>query len=148
VAVGFYDARNSIGNNTVEYFVTVSTDGGASFLPNVQVSTGLSDGTEDNIGDPNEFGDFYTIDFFNNVIRPVWADNSSTLPGNPDPPSLEIASAAVTFVPDNGGGPPIVLSGTMVVGEDTGGAPIGRGIGLGRRGVVREFAPFDLALRG
>ena len=86
VAIGWYDCRNSPGNDTAEYFVSASIDGGATFLPNVQVAQALSDGNENFIGDPNEFGDFYRISFFNNVIHVVWADNSSDISGNPDAP--------------------------------------------------------------
>ena len=46
VAVGWFDARYSPGNNSVEYFVTASVDGGATFLPNVQVAGALSDGCQ------------------------------------------------------------------------------------------------------
>jgi hypothetical protein len=57
VAVGWFDARNSASDTSVEYFVSASIDGGATFLPNVQVAKGLSDGRANTIDDPNEFAE-------------------------------------------------------------------------------------------
>jgi hypothetical protein len=42
IAVSFYDCRNSVSNNTVELWASVSTDGGQTFLPNFKVSSGVS----------------------------------------------------------------------------------------------------------
>src|SRR5207245_2847297 len=46
IAVSFYDCRNSPGNTTTELWATISADGGATFLPNVKVSAGVSSALE------------------------------------------------------------------------------------------------------
>jgi hypothetical protein len=96
VAVAWYDCRNAgPANVTTQIFGTVSTDGGQTFLPNVQISTGTSNGTI--VQDPTfNFGDYYRMTFFNSVFHVIWADNSTALPGNPNLPTLDIATAAVT----------------------------------------------------
>src|SRR5262249_55194062 len=95
VAVAWYDTRNDPTNVTTQIFATVSTDGGLTFLPSVQVSAGTSNGTI--AQDPSfGFGDYYRMAFFNGVFHVIWADNSTALSGNPDVPSLDIATAAVT----------------------------------------------------
>jgi hypothetical protein len=109
VGFSWYDCRHDLGtggagdtdgkpNDQPEFFATVSLDGGLTFQPNVQVSAGPSDaliaagGSGDNGFD---FGDYTGLSFYNNVLRPVWADNSPQLPGIPDRPNLDIASAPV-----------------------------------------------------
>jgi hypothetical protein len=149
VAVGWYDARNSPGNNSVEYFVSASTDGGATFLPNVQVAKALTNGNAFYIGDPNELGDFYHLDFVNGVIHAVWADNSGDITGNPDPPSLDIATAAITL---NGGGSngngTGKTTGTSFVGADAGEPPIVRLVDLATGATVFQTMAFSPTFTG
>jgi len=80
VAVTWYDCRNSPGNNTAQIYGTISTTGGASWLSNVQIGAGLSNGV--GAGTFN-FGDFDTMDFANGVFYRAWADNSTS--SNQDP---------------------------------------------------------------
>lgn len=96
LAVAWYDTRNDPTNVTTQIFATVSTDGGLTFLPSVQVSAGTSNGLI--VQDPDfNFGDYYRMAFFNGVFHVIWADNSGALtPGNPNLPTLDIATAAVT----------------------------------------------------
>jgi hypothetical protein len=150
VAVGWFDARNSPGNNSVEYFVSASVDGGATFLPNVQVASALSDGRQNVIGgDPNEFGDFYRIDFVNNVIHVVWADNSTDVTGNPGPSgTLDIATAAITLSNGGGGGGGGGASGTAFVGADAGQPPIARLVDMGTGAVIYQLTAFDPSFGG
>lgn len=89
VWLSWYDARNDTGlpgsiddgngnpNTEVQYFATVSLDGGATFLPNILVSDGASD--EDR-GDPdtNDFGDYTGIAAYGGVAYATWADNSNS----------------------------------------------------------------------
>lgn len=80
----WYDARNSAGNNTVELWGTVSTDGGLSWAPNFKISSGISDGRSSNTGDPNEFGDYISMDFNAGTIVTAWADSSNSTGDNPN----------------------------------------------------------------
>jgi hypothetical protein len=105
VAVDWYDCRNSPTNTQTQLFATVSTDGGASVLPNVRVSTGFSDTTV-NHNNNNDYGDFIGLTFFNGAFFPCWADNGPTLPGNTDRPNLDIATAQCTVpIPPPSPGP-------------------------------------------
>jgi hypothetical protein len=148
LAIGWLDSRNAgPTNTTAQYFVTVSEDGGATFLPNVQVSSGTSDAS---IAGANVvgYGDYLSLDFFNNRIAPVWADNSPTLPGNPTVPQFDCATAVVTFIPGGPPIPPVVLHGTMVVGQDSGGTPLVRLFDLNTGVNMREIMAYDARFRG
>ena len=97
IAVVWYDARNDVANKKVELWGTVSTDGGQSFLPNVKISRGASDGTQANIGNGNEFGDYIGLTFYNNVFYAGWADSSNFTGDNPNgTTNLDIYVARVT----------------------------------------------------
>ena len=151
VAVGWFDARNSSGNNSVEYFVTASIDGGNTFLPNVQVANALSDGRSTVVNDSNEFGDFYRIDFVNNVIHVVWADNSTDVTGNPDNNgSLDIASASITLsgAGGGGGGGTGTTIPTAFVGTDAGVAATVRLVNMTTNAVMFQVAPFGGSFTG
>lgn len=96
VAIVWYDARNSPGNNTVQVFGSISIDGGLSFLANVLIAPGFSDASLQS--NPNEFGDFLGISSYNDVFHPVWADNSNSTGDNPDgTTNFDIYTATVTF---------------------------------------------------
>src|SRR5262249_49686289 len=88
--------RNSPSNTQTQLFAGVSTDGGASFLPNVKVATGFSDTTLNNHNKGNDYGDYIGLAFYNSVFFPCWADNGAALPGNPDRPTLDVGPAPVT----------------------------------------------------
>lgn len=97
VAVTWYDARNSIGNSTVQLFGTVSQDGGLSFEPNVQISAGTTDATVPAAGTFN-LGDYDKMDFRGGFFYRTWADNSNSTGNNPDGAlnGLDIYTAKVT----------------------------------------------------
>jgi hypothetical protein len=98
LAVAWYDSRNAgSADQTAQIFATVSTDGGLTFEPNVQVSVGTSNSQLANSS--TDYGDYMTMEFRNNVFYPVWSDNSTALGGNPDLPNLDIATARVTVQP-------------------------------------------------
>lgn len=80
----WYDARNSVGNNMAELWGTVSINGGTTWAPNFKISGGISDGRQSNIGDPNEFGDYISMDFYNGILVTAWADSSNFLGNNPN----------------------------------------------------------------
>jgi hypothetical protein len=105
VAASWYDARNDQGNggvndldgkpNTdVEMFGAVSFDGDC-FTKNVQIQP-FPSSSEMNANSGNDFGDYTGLCFGGSVFHPAWTDNSASLnPPNPDPPSMEIATAAI-----------------------------------------------------
>src|SRR6266851_3643545 len=96
VAVTWYDARNSPGDNTTQIFGTVSDNGGLSFLPNVQISTGTSNGSL--VDSPFDYGDYDKMTFDNGMFWRSWADNSNSTGDNPNGTgALDIYTAKVTF---------------------------------------------------
>jgi hypothetical protein len=101
VAVAWYDCRNAgSANKTPQIFTSISTDGGQTWLPNVQLTSGSSDITQTGNGTfGNDFGDYDTMDFYGGVYYPIWADNSTTLGNNPALPKLDIATARVEVHP-------------------------------------------------
>ena len=100
IAVVWYDCRNSAGNNRVELWGTVSTDGGQTFLPEVKISAGSTSGV--GLGSGNELGDYLGLDFYNNVFHPCWADDSNSTGDNPNGTSnLDFYTAAVTVPEPN-----------------------------------------------
>jgi hypothetical protein len=114
LAIAWYDTRNDAGRNTnVQVFASVSTDGGLTFLPNVQVSSGSSNAIRNNDTMGNDFGDYLGVAYSHGVFYPAWADNSSTLAGNPNRPNFDVATAKVT--------------GPSAASTPTGGGPTGGG---------------------
>jgi hypothetical protein len=113
LAIDWYDCRNSPTNVQTQLFAAVSTNGGASFLPNVRVSTGSSDTTLNNHNNGNDYGDYIGLTAYNNAIFPCWADNGTTLPGNTDRPNFDVATAQVTVTgtppPGPGSGVPKIF---------------------------------------
>jgi hypothetical protein len=107
VAVAFYDARGDTGggpsatdidgtaNNDVTLFATWSTDGGATWAPNVAVADAPTDGYNFNGG--QELGDYIGLAFHGDVFYPSWADSSNSTADNPDGTrvSLDVYVAAV-----------------------------------------------------
>jgi hypothetical protein len=93
VAVSWYDTRNDLGtggsgdtdgvpNDDFQIWATDSTDGGATFAPNFQVSAGTS-----NAVDANSFfdvGDYTHAAFVSGTFWPAWSDNSNSTGDNPD----------------------------------------------------------------
>jgi hypothetical protein len=93
VGVSWYDARNDLGlggegdtdgipNDDVQIWATYSTDGGASFVPNLRVSLGTSNvlGAESSF----DYGDYTHAAFQSGVFYPAWSDNSNSTGENPD----------------------------------------------------------------
>jgi hypothetical protein len=93
VAVSWYDTRNDLGtggsgdtdgipNDDFQIWATDSTDGGATFATNFQVSQGTS-----NAIDANSFfdvGDYTHAAFVSGTFWPAWSDNSNSTGDNPD----------------------------------------------------------------
>ena len=97
LAISWYDARADGGtgpadgdgaNNDAQLWGTWSINNGATFLPNVQISAGISD--EDG-GEPaaggfldTDFGDYDGADFAAGSFYTVWGDNSNSTGDNPN----------------------------------------------------------------
>ena len=93
VGISWYDARNDLGaggegdtdgvaNDDAQIWATYSTDGGASFVPNLRVSEGTSNalGAESGF----DYGDYTHAAFQSGVFYPSWSDNSNSTGENPD----------------------------------------------------------------
>src|SRR5262249_39230687 len=79
LAVSWYDARNDSANTNVQTFVTVSTNGGQSFLANVAMGSGTTNAPA--AVSPNGLGNSTSLTFHGGVFFPAWADNSTTAGG-------------------------------------------------------------------
>ncbi len=88
LAAGWYDARASGNNTTVQYYVAVSSDHGLTFSPNARVSAGTSSQYSASYPSPYigdlDLGDSTSMVFYNGKLIPVWADNSNSTLNNPD----------------------------------------------------------------
>ena len=83
VAVSWYDCANDgVNNRRTQFFATISTDGGRTFVPNAQISAGISD--EMNANYFFDYGDYTGLFFHNGFFFPAWADNSNSTGDNPD----------------------------------------------------------------
>jgi len=99
IAVGWYDCRNDDGsgpnaddldgteNNDVQYYMSVSLDGGVSFEPNVRVSDGVSSEYGPSNWDPGyanlDWGEYSGIAVYRNSVYACWTDNSNSTGDNP-----------------------------------------------------------------
>jgi uncharacterized protein (TIGR03437 family) len=92
VGVAWHDSRNDTGNrgpgdtngkpnDDTQLFAAISLDGGANFLPNVQVSAGTSNA--DSACSAIDYGDYIGLAFHNGILYPAWADNSNSTGDNP-----------------------------------------------------------------
>jgi hypothetical protein len=106
LAVVWYDARSDLGaggpgdtdgipNDDAQLWGAFSTDGGASFSPNIQIGAGTSNSHDS--GNGIDYGDYTGLSFFGGVAHPAWADNSNATGTNPDGAlhQLDIYTAAV-----------------------------------------------------
>jgi len=93
VAVSWYDCRNDLGmggpgdtdgipNDDAQIWATFSTNGGASFAPNFQVSAGTSNAPD--TGSFFDYGDYTHAAFQSHLFYPAWSDNSNSTGQNPD----------------------------------------------------------------
>ena len=102
VGLAWLDARHDVANPNVnvQTFVTVSYNGGFTFVANQEVSDRAGVSNAASSGNPADFGHYLGLDFWNNNLYPLWPDNSPALPGNPDLPHLNMATARVTAYPN------------------------------------------------
>jgi hypothetical protein len=83
LAVTWHDARGDTGANNLTRFWAgaVSNNGGISFTPNFQISTGQSN--DDTAGSGVDYGDYSSSDFHGGHLHVIWADNSNSTGDNP-----------------------------------------------------------------
>ncbi len=106
IAVVWYDSRNDLGtggpgdtdgipNDDAEFWGAFSTDGGASFISNIQISAGTSNSHDS--GNGIDYGDYSGLSFYRGIAHPAWSDNSNSTGNNPDAAlhQLDIYTAAL-----------------------------------------------------
>jgi len=106
VAAVWYDARRDLGtggagdtdgiaNDDAQLWGAFSTDGGATFGANVQISAGTSNSHDS--GNGIDYGDYSGLAFYGGKARPAWSDNSNSTGTNPNGAlhQLDIYTAAV-----------------------------------------------------
>jgi hypothetical protein len=93
IALSWYDTRSDLGtggsgdtdgipNDDFQIWGTDSTDGGATFAPNFQVSRGTSSAVAANSF--FDIGDYTHAAFVAGTFWPAWSDNSNSTGNNPD----------------------------------------------------------------
>ena len=93
VGVSWYDCRNDLGfggsgdtdgvpNDDAQFWMTYTTNHGASFGPNRQVSRGTSNAAD--AKNRLDYGDFTLASFVDGTFWAVWSDNSNSTGDNPD----------------------------------------------------------------
>jgi hypothetical protein len=106
IAVVWYDARNDLGaggpgdtdgipNDDAQFWGAFSTNGAASFTPNIRISAGTSNSHDS--GNGIDYGDYTGLSFYGGIAHPAWSDNSNSTGNNPDGAlhQLDIYTAAV-----------------------------------------------------
>jgi hypothetical protein len=106
IAVSWHDSREDLGtggagdtdgvaNDDAQLWGAFSTNAGASFTPNRQISAGTSNSHVS--GNSIDYGDYSGLSFVGGVAHPAWADNSNSTGNNPDGAlhQLDIYTAAV-----------------------------------------------------
>jgi hypothetical protein len=106
IAVVWYDSRNDLGtggpgdtdglpNDDAQFWGAFSTNGGASFTRNIQISAGTSNSHDS--GNGIDYGDYSGLSFYGGIAHPAWSDNSNSTGNNPDGAlhQLDIYTAAV-----------------------------------------------------
>ncbi len=93
LVVTWYDCRNDLGlggpgdtdnvpNDDAQFWGAFSTDGGATFTKNIQISAGTSNSHDS--GNRIDFGDYTHVAFDAGIAQATWADNSNSTGNNPD----------------------------------------------------------------
>jgi hypothetical protein len=106
LAVMWHDSRKDLGaggpgdtngipNDDAQFWGAFSTNGGASFTANMQISAGTSNSHDS--GNGIDYGDYTGLSFYGGIAHPAWADNSNSTGNNPDGTlhQLDIYTAAV-----------------------------------------------------
>ena len=64
------------------YYGAISSNFGATFAPNFQISAGVSNAAA--AAAPVDYGDYAWSDFYGGHLHPIWSDNSNSTGDNPD----------------------------------------------------------------
>jgi hypothetical protein len=82
VAVSWYDCRDDTitPNVKTKFYAAVSSDGGQTFSPNIQLESGQSDAIHPPITDDwhQEYMDYTGLAYYGGYFYPAWADNSNS----------------------------------------------------------------------
>ncbi len=107
VHIGFYDTRHSTNRTGVDWYYTLSLDGGASWIEETRVSAI----TSQNINDGQEWGDYNGLSISQGgagaTVGMTWTDNRINPPG-PNPTQASFAGRVLNI----GAGPTFLLAGT------------------------------------
>src|SRR5262249_7606607 len=108
-------------------WATVSTDGGLSFVPNVQVGTGTSSANAAWTGINQDYGDHTGLVFYGGKFYPAWSDNSNSTGDNPPDAFsfLDIYTAAVPLTVTGGDRPTAPASPTRPMNSTLRAQPVG-----------------------
>jgi len=79
VNVSWNDSRNDPTNASTDIFYSRSTDGGATFSKNVQVTSAPTNETCCGADLGNQYGDYEGIDALNGVVHPIWTDRRASV---------------------------------------------------------------------
>src|SRR6266508_2150375 len=106
LTVVWYDSRADLGaggagdtdgipDDDAQFWGAFSTNGGASFTSNAQISAGTSNSHDS--GNGIDYGDYSALSFFGGRAHPAWSDNSNSTGTNPDGAlhQLDIYTASV-----------------------------------------------------
>jgi hypothetical protein len=82
ISVTFFDTRNDPTHHLLDVYLAQSRDGGASFLPNVRVT---SQSLDPSLGTPHDeygtpfFGDYQGLAADNTFVHPLWNDTRTAI---------------------------------------------------------------------
>ena len=79
VDLSWNDTRNDPTHLSTDIFFAQSTDGGASFGPNVQVTTAPTNETCCGADLGNQYGDYEGIAALGGTVHPVWTDRRASV---------------------------------------------------------------------
>lgn len=101
INLSWNDARNDPADTKTDIFFAQSTNGGASFAPNVKVTTVMTDesAANPNADAGNQYGDYEGIVAFGGIIHPIWTDGRFDGTIDPNTGQLigeEVFTAAIT----------------------------------------------------
>jgi hypothetical protein len=101
INLSWNDARNDPADTKTDIFFAQSTNGGASFAPNVKVTTAMTDesAANPNADAGNQYGDYEGIVAFGGIIHPIWTDGRFDGTIDPNTGQLigeEVFTAAIT----------------------------------------------------
>jgi hypothetical protein len=110
IAATWHDARNdggvvgsgstnAIPNDDAMYYGSVSSNGGATWGPNFQISAGVSNAAA--AAAPVDYGDYAWSDYSGGHLHPIWSDNSNSTGDNPDGKlhAFDLYTADIVSVP-------------------------------------------------